>query len=79
MDLLRQCIFVQNAIVYQCLRENKRDKVEREQKWGHRLVHRGPDDSILGITWGVLVLLKFSHFSPERTQTGSLGATESEV
>ena len=27
----------------------------------------------------VLVLLKFSHFSPERVKTGSLGATESEI
>ena len=29
--------------------------------------------------WVVLVSLKFWHFSPERTQTWSLGATESEV
>ena len=28
---------------------------------------------------GVLVLLKFGQFSPERKETGSLGATESEV
>ena len=28
---------------------------------------------------GVLLLLKFSHFSPERAETGSLDTTESEV
>ena len=28
---------------------------------------------------GVLVFLNFSHFSPELKETGSLGATESEV
>ena len=28
---------------------------------------------------GVLILLNFPHFSPERTQTWSLGTTESEV
>ena len=29
--------------------------------------------------WGVLVFLKILHFSPERKETGGLGATESEV
>ena len=28
---------------------------------------------------GALVFLKFSHFSPERKESGSLGTTESEV
>ena len=30
-------------------------------------------------SWGVLVLLIFSHFSPEAVETGSLGAKESNV
>ena len=29
--------------------------------------------------WDMLVFLNFRHFSPERTQTWSLGATESKV
>ena len=29
--------------------------------------------------WGVLVLLNFTHFSRERSETGSLGGTKSEV
>ena len=29
--------------------------------------------------WGVLVFLNFPHFSPERKENGSLGATKSEV
>ena len=36
-------------------------------------------DYSLNIVLGVLVFLKFSHFSPERKETGSSGATESEV
>ena len=41
-----------------------------------RSLHR---DKISGGSMGVLVFLNFWHFSPERTQTGSSGATESEV
>ena len=52
-------------------------------------VYRLPTDLFVACTaaylltlfwrWGVLVFLNFWHFSPERTQTGSLGTTESEV
>ena len=40
------------------------------------LILTGTSDRILKIM-SVLVFLKFWHFSPERPQTGSLGATES--
>ena len=33
----------------------------------------------LHASWGVPVSLNFSHFSPERKETGSLGTKESEV
>ena len=37
------------------------------------------DQNSGSIPGGVLVFLKFLNFSPERKETGSLGATESEV